>query len=181
MDQGPVAPSRPWLAIGREIAGVLERSTRRPSSVWSIVFREPSRRWFFSGQGRSGLAAQMAAMRFMHMGRSAHFVGEATAPRSGRATDLRWSPVRARPRSASISPASPKLRGRNRAHHASAEQHASDPRGVVLPVSVGASDSLAAASSSRRALILLDAIVLEIAASAPDAHRQMLHRHTNLQ
>ncbi|WP_152816067.1 SIS domain-containing protein [Georgenia subflava] len=37
-------------------------------------------RLFFSGQGRSGLAAQMVAMRFMHMGLPAHFVGEATAP-----------------------------------------------------------------------------------------------------
>ena len=78
MDQGPVAPSRPWLAIGREIAGVLERVD--PQAFERLVdrFRDPSRRWFFSGQGRSGLAAQMAAMRFMHMGRSAHFVGEPT-------------------------------------------------------------------------------------------------------
>ncbi|MBV8795115.1 MAG: SIS domain-containing protein, partial [Hyphomicrobiales bacterium] len=44
------------------------------------VFRDERRRWFFSGQGRSGLVAEMAAMRFMHMGRFAHFVGEATAP-----------------------------------------------------------------------------------------------------
>ncbi|MFV0429768.1 MAG: SIS domain-containing protein [Arachnia sp.] len=37
-------------------------------------------RGFFTGQGRSGLIAQMAAMRFMHLGAKAHMVGEATAP-----------------------------------------------------------------------------------------------------
>ncbi|XAO71919.1 MAG: SIS domain-containing protein [Acetobacteraceae bacterium] len=37
-------------------------------------------RWFFSGQGRSGLVAQMVAMRFMHLGLNSHFVGEASAP-----------------------------------------------------------------------------------------------------
>jgi 6-phospho-3-hexuloisomerase len=44
------------------------------------VFGDTSRRWFFEGQGRSGLVAAMVAMRFMHLGRNAHFVGEATAP-----------------------------------------------------------------------------------------------------
>jgi len=53
---------------------------------------------------------------------------------------------------------------------------------VVLPASIRASDQFGGKPlSSRRALILLDAIVLEIAASAPDAHQRMLHRHTNLQ
>ncbi|MEE8659588.1 hypothetical protein CGLAMM_06920 [Acetobacteraceae bacterium EV16G] len=37
-------------------------------------------RWFFSGQGRSGLVAQMVAMRFMHLGLNTHFIGEASAP-----------------------------------------------------------------------------------------------------
>lgn len=42
-------------------------------------------RVFVSGQGRSGLCGQMAAMRLMHLGLRAHFVGEVTAPsiRSG--------------------------------------------------------------------------------------------------
>ncbi len=37
-------------------------------------------RVFFSGQGRSGLLAEMAAMRFMHLGLPTHVVGESTAP-----------------------------------------------------------------------------------------------------
>ena len=35
---------------------------------------------FTVGTGRSGLALQMAAMRFMHLGKDAHVVGETTTP-----------------------------------------------------------------------------------------------------
>ena len=38
---------------------------------------------FTVGTGRSGLALQMAAMRFMHLGLSAHVVGETTTPAIG--------------------------------------------------------------------------------------------------
>jgi 6-phospho-3-hexuloisomerase len=38
---------------------------------------------FTVGTGRSGLALQMAAMRFMHLGKAAHVVGETTAPAIG--------------------------------------------------------------------------------------------------
>jgi 6-phospho-3-hexuloisomerase len=80
MDQGPIAQSGAWLAVGREIADTLERVNALAFRRLVEVFRDERRRWFFSGQGRSGLVAEMAAMRFMHLGRPAHFVGEATAP-----------------------------------------------------------------------------------------------------
>jgi 6-phospho-3-hexuloisomerase len=38
---------------------------------------------FTIGTGRSGLALQMAAMRFMHLGLTTHVVGETTAPAIG--------------------------------------------------------------------------------------------------
>lgn len=38
---------------------------------------------FVVGTGRSGLALQMAAMRFMHLGLSSHVVGETTTPAIG--------------------------------------------------------------------------------------------------
>lgn len=79
MDQGPIAQSGAWLAVGREIAETLERVEARAFRRFVEAFRDEQRRWFFSGQGRSGLVAEMAAMRFMHVGRL-HFVGEATAP-----------------------------------------------------------------------------------------------------
>jgi 6-phospho-3-hexuloisomerase len=42
-----------------------------------------ARRVFLLGAGRSGLALQMTAMRLMHLGLTAHVVGEATAPAIG--------------------------------------------------------------------------------------------------
>jgi 6-phospho-3-hexuloisomerase len=44
------------------------------------LFADRGRRWFTCGHGRSGLIAQLAAMRLMHLGFDAHLVGEATAP-----------------------------------------------------------------------------------------------------
>ncbi|MFI7190249.1 6-phospho-3-hexuloisomerase [Nocardia nova] len=42
-----------------------------------------ARRVFVIGNGRSGLAARMAAMRLMHLGLRVHVVGEVTAPAIG--------------------------------------------------------------------------------------------------
>jgi 6-phospho-3-hexuloisomerase len=47
------------------------------------LFAPRSRRWFCCGQGRSGLVAQMVAMRLMHAGFDVHAVGEPTAPAIG--------------------------------------------------------------------------------------------------
>lgn len=44
------------------------------------TLEHPQGRCFFTGQGRSGFVARMAAMRLMQLGRRAHVVGEATAP-----------------------------------------------------------------------------------------------------
>jgi 6-phospho-3-hexuloisomerase len=182
MDQGPVAPSRPWLAIGHEIAGVLERVD--PLAFERLVdrFREPSRRWFFSGQGRSGLVAQMAAMRFMHMGRSAHFVGEPTAP------SIRAGDGLALVSGSGETPVSIHFARIAKTEGAEIVLITREPKSplatladVVLPVSVRGSDQFGGSLFEQASLIVLDAVVLEIAASARDAHQQMLHRHTNLQ
>ena len=79
MDQGTASRTRPWLAVGQEITALLARIDAGAFAAVADAFGD-DRRWFFSGQGRSGLAAQMAAMRFMHLGRNVHFVGEVTAP-----------------------------------------------------------------------------------------------------
>jgi 6-phospho-3-hexuloisomerase len=47
----------------------------------SLVLEAPA--VFTVGTGRSGLALQMAAMRFMHLGKSAYVVGETTTPAIG--------------------------------------------------------------------------------------------------
>jgi 6-phospho-3-hexuloisomerase len=182
MDEGPVTPSRPWLAIGHEIAGVLKRVD--PLAFERLVdrFREPSRRWFFSGQGRSGLAAQMAAMRFMHMGRSAHFVGEPTAP------SIRAGDGLALVSGSGETPVSIHFARIAKTEGAEIVLITREPKSplatladLVFPVSVRGSDQFGGSLFEQASLIVLDAVVLEITASARDAHQQMLHRHTNLQ
>ncbi|HAW11119.1 MAG TPA: hypothetical protein DCX12_08675, partial [Chloroflexi bacterium] len=47
------------------------------------TLERPQGRRFFTGQGRSGFVARMAAMRLMQLGGRAHVVGEATTPAFG--------------------------------------------------------------------------------------------------
>jgi len=73
----------PWHAVREEIVTVLSTVSGAQMSNAAALFTDRRRRWFCSGQGRSGLVAQMAAMRLMHVGFDAHAVGEATAPAIG--------------------------------------------------------------------------------------------------
>jgi len=72
-----------WLAVRDEVSGVLSAVSDEQMTRAAALFADRTRRWFYSGQGRSGLVAQMVAMRLMHVGFDAHVVGEATAPAVG--------------------------------------------------------------------------------------------------
>ena len=182
MDQGPIAQSGAWLAVGREIAETLERVDPLAFRRFVDLFRDERPRWFFSGQGRSGLVAEMAAMRFMHMGRRAHFVSEATAP-SIRAGDglcvisgsgntpvtLHFARI-AKDEGAAIALIT-------REPDSALAQLAD----FVLHVPIEATRQFGGSLFEQTSLILLDAIVLELTRAVPDPHRLMLSRHTNLQ
>lgn len=73
----------PWNAVRDEVSGVLSTVSGRQMASAAALFADRDRRWFLCGQGRSGLVAQMAAMRLMHVGFKSHAVGEATAPSIG--------------------------------------------------------------------------------------------------
>ena len=182
MDQGPIAQSGAWLAVGREIRETLERVEARVFQRFVEMFRDERRRWFFSGQGRSGLVAEMAAMRFMHMNRSAHFVGEATAP-SIRAGDglllvsgsgntpvtIHFAHV-AKEEGATIALIT-------REPGSTLAQLANS----VLHVPIETTRQFGGSLFEQTSLILLDAIVLELMQALADPHKLMLGRHTNLQ
>jgi 6-phospho-3-hexuloisomerase len=182
MDQGPIARSGAWLAVGREIAGTLERVDAGAFERFVEVFRNERRRWFFSGQGRSGLVAEMGAMRFMHMGRLAHFVGEATAPsiRTGdglclvsgsgnTAVTLHFARI-AKDEGAEIA-----LITRE------SDSALAKLAATVLHVPIETTRQFGGSLFEQTSLVLLDAIVLELMQAAPDPHRLMISRHTNLQ
>jgi 6-phospho-3-hexuloisomerase len=182
MDQGSIVQSRAWLAVGREIAETLERVNAGAFERFVDVFRDESRRWFFSGQGRSGMVAEMGAMRFMHMGRPAHFVGEATAPsirtRDGlclvsgsgnTAITVHFARI-AKDEGAEIALVT--------REPDSALAKLADS---VLHVPIEATRQFGGSLFEQTSLVLLDAIVLELMQAVPDPHRLMLSRHTNLQ
>jgi 6-phospho-3-hexuloisomerase len=70
----------------RAVVGEVDKvSAGVQSEAWTragaLLLKAP--KVFTLGTGRSGLALQMAAMRFMHLGLPTHVVGEVTAPAIG--------------------------------------------------------------------------------------------------
>lgn len=182
MDTREIARSRPWLAVGQEIAGLLERIDFEAFARLVHAFDDPARRWFFSGQGRSGLAAQMAAMRFMHIGRAVHFVGEVSAP------SIRKGDALLIVSGSGETPTSVGFARIAKAEGAEVVLLTHKPKGtlaaiadVVLHVPVEKTEQFGGSLFEQSCLILLDGVVLSLARQMPDAHATMLHRHTNLQ
>jgi 6-phospho-3-hexuloisomerase len=145
------------------------------------AFASRDRRWFFFGHGLSGLAAQMAAMRFMHLGRTVHYVGEVTAP-SVRAGDglLVVSGSGETPTSVGFARIA-------RSEGAQVVALTSRPNStlatiadVVLLVPVERTGQLGSSLFEQSCLILLSGLVLHFARQMPDADALMRHRHTNL-
>jgi 6-phospho-3-hexuloisomerase len=182
VDRRQTKESRPWLAVGQEIADLLERVDADAFLRVVKTFDGEARRWFFSGQGRSGLVARMAAMRFMHLGRAAHVVGEATAPsiRAGdglvivsgsgeTAVSVNFARI-AKGESAEVVLITHK-----------AESTLARIADAVLVVPVERSQQFGGSLFEQASLIILDAVVIELARAIPDAHRRMHHRHANLQ
>jgi 6-phospho-3-hexuloisomerase len=118
----------------------------------------------------------------MHMGRPAHFVGEATAPSIGAGDGLLLvsgsgkTPVTIHfARIAKDEGA--KVALITREPNSALAQLAQS----VLHAPIEATSQFGGSLFEQTSLILLDAIVLELMQAVPDPHRMMLSRHTNLQ
>ncbi|HEY3623431.1 MAG TPA: SIS domain-containing protein [Roseiarcus sp.] len=146
------------------------------------VFRDERRRWFFSGQGRSGLVAEMAAMRFMHVGRPAHFVGEATAP-SIRAGDglLLVSGSGNTPVTVHFARIAKDEGAKIALITREPDSALTQLADSVLHAPIETTRQFGGSLFEQTSIILLDAIVLELMEAVPDPHQLMLGRHTNLQ
>ena len=182
MDSRQTDQSRPWLALGQEIDGVLARVDAEAFARLLEAFRDPAQRWFFSGQGRSGLVAQMAAMRFMHLGRTVHFVGEASAP------SIRKGDALLVISGSGETPLSVGFARIAKTEGAKVATLTHKPEGtlagiadVVLHVPVEETRQFGGSLFEQSSLLLLDGVILVLAGVLPDAHDVMLHRHTNLQ
>lgn len=182
MDPRETAEPRPWLAVGQEIAGVLGRIDPNAFAGLVAAFDDPGQRWFFSGQGRSGLSAQMAAMRFMHLGRTVHYVGEVSAP------SIRKGDALLIISGSGETPVSVNFARLAKSEGADVVTMTHKPTGtlakiadLVLPVPIEATRQFGGSLFEQSCLILLDSVVLALAARLPGAHETMLYRHTNLQ
>lgn len=155
-----------------------------PAAVTALAdrLRDPSPRLFFSGQGRSGLVAQMAAMRFMHLGREAHVVGEATAP------SVRSGDVLVLVSGSGRTPVAVGFAEIARSEGATVllvthqeDSPLRDLAAASLVVSQDGTEQFGGSLFEQAALVLLDAVVMELMTTVPDALEVMAHRHTNLQ
>jgi 6-phospho-3-hexuloisomerase len=148
-----------WITVRDEVSGVLSAVSDDQMSGAAALFTDRGRRWFCSGQGRSGLVAQMVAMRLMHTGFDAHAVGEPTAPSIGEGDGLvMFSGSGETPVALHLA------------------RLALGFGACMLAVTSQFGGSLFEQSA-----LLLDAVVLDVTAEDPQAHDLMKARHTNLQ
>ncbi|WP_292240686.1 SIS domain-containing protein [Mesorhizobium sp.] len=168
--------------MGQEIADLLGRIDADAFARLVQAFDDLDQRWFFSGQGRSGLVAQMSAMRFMHLGRTVHFVGEVSAP------SIRKGDALLVISGSGETPVSTGFARIARAEGAKVVTLTHKPAAtlagiadVTLHVPVEESEQFGGSLFEQSCLVLLDSVVLGLARQIADAHKLMLYRHTNLQ
>lgn len=173
---------RTWLTVGDEVAAVLAAVSSDRMAAATALFAPRGRRWFCSGQGRSGLVAQMAAMRLMHVGYAAHAVGEATAPSIGEGDGLLMiSGSGETPVALHLA----RLADGVGAHLLAVTTRADSTLGrlahTVIEVPAAPTRQFGGSLFEQSALLLLDAVVLAVTAGDPGEYAAMRRRHTNLE
>jgi 6-phospho-3-hexuloisomerase len=171
-----------WVTVRDEIFGVLSAVSDEQMSRAAALFTDRRRRWFFSGQGRSGLVAHMAAMRLMHVGFNAHAVGEATAPSIAGGDGLvvisgsGETPVTLHFAQLALGFGAHILAVTTRADSTLAQLAE-----AVIDVPAAGSGQFGGTLFEQSALLLLDAVILDITAADHQVYAEMKARHTNLQ
>jgi 6-phospho-3-hexuloisomerase len=166
----------------REIERMFDRLDHEGLAQLTKRLAEADRRVFFTGSGRSGMSAQMAAMRFMHLGKSAHFVGEATAP-SIRAGDTMVI-VSASGRTSMIVNFAEIAKKEGASIILITKEDSSPLRDIAeasLVIPVDGTQQFGGTLFEQSALIVLDSIVLDLMSGLTDPVDTMWHNHTNLQ
>jgi 6-phospho-3-hexuloisomerase len=181
MDPREADQPRPWLAVGRELTDLLERVDPAQFAAFAREAETTGTRWFFTGQGRSGLSAQMAAMRFMHLGRESHVLGEATAPSVRRDDRLVVvSGSGSTPVSIGFARTARSEGARVLLVTATPDSPLGELADVVLVAPVVSSEQLMGNLFEQSALVLLDAVAIHVAEHDPAAKAGMSVRHTNM-
>jgi len=171
-----------WLAVRDEVSGVLSAVSSEQMSGAAALFTDRGRRWFCLGQGRSGLVAQMAAMRLMHIGLDAHAVGEPTAPSIAEGDALLViSGSGETPVTLHLAQLAVGFGARLLAVTTRADSTLTRLADAIIEVPTAATRQFGGSLFEQSALLLLDAVILDVTARDPEAHAAMHARHTNLQ
>lgn len=171
-----------WLAVRDEVSGVLSAVSGDQMSGAAALFTDRGRRWFCSGQGRSGLVAQMVAMRLMHAGFDAHAIGEATAPSIGEGDGLVMiSGSGETPVTLHFARLALGFGARMLAVTTRADSTLAGLADAVIEVPTARTGQFGGSLFEQSALLLLDAVILDITAGNPQAYAVMTARHANLQ
>ncbi|MDA8047145.1 MAG: SIS domain-containing protein [Actinomycetota bacterium] len=171
-----------WVVARAELDGVFERFDATQIDGLGDFLSRIGGRLFFTGQGRSGLAARMAAMRFVHLGRPAHVVGEATTPSIGAGDALVVVSGRGR---TPVSVAFARTADQQGAsvvlitHEAGGPIH--DIADLVVKIDVAASRQFGGTLFEQAALIVLDSAVFDLASAVEGAYTTMARNHANLE
>jgi 6-phospho-3-hexuloisomerase len=151
-------------------------------SAAAALFADRGRRWFCSGQGRSGLVAQMVAMRLMHAGFDAHAVGGVTTPAIGQGDGLGvFSGSGETPITLHIARLAQGFGAHILAVTTRADSTLAGLAEAVIEVPTAGTRQFGGSLFEQSALLLLDALVLDLTAGDPEMHAAMQARHANLQ
>ena len=182
MDQEEAAVADLIDAIQSEIRTVFEGVNEESYTSFKQLFSDPARRFFFSGQGRSGLVAQMAAMRFMHLGFTTHFVGEATAPAIQESdTLILMSRSGATPVSVHFAKIAKRVGARVGIVTSDAQSELALLADVVLCLPTYHTHQFGGSLFEQSSLILLDSLILHLASGDEASFVEAESRHTNFQ
>ena len=171
-----------WLTARRELEETAASVPREPIDALVARLQPQAGRVFFSGQGRSGLLAHMAAMRFMHLGVPAHAVGEATAP-SIRAGDtlVMISGSGRTPTSVEYA----RIASHEGATVLLVTQQKDGPiqdiADETVVIEAGKTVQFGNTLFEHVVLLMLDSVVLALMAELDEPAAMMMHNHTNLE
>jgi 6-phospho-3-hexuloisomerase len=137
---------------------------------------------FVAGEGRSGLVARCFAMRLMHLGVTAHVVGETVTP-AFRPGDLlvAVSGSGETPVTCSLASSAASRGGRVVAVTAGAQSSLAQAAHAVLSIPASESAQFGGTLFEQSALIALDAVAWQLQRRLRQTAEQMQARHTTLE
>jgi 6-phospho-3-hexuloisomerase len=170
------------MTVRDEVSRVLSAVPFEQMSAASCLFADRDRRWFCCGQGRSGLVAQMVAMRLMHAGFDAHAVGESTAPSIAKGDGLlAFSGSGETPVTLHFARLARKFGARILVVTTRSESELAALADCTITLPTSGTNQFGGTLFEQTALLALDALALDLVSAHEQTFDAMQARHANLQ